>query len=114
MHELDKTHGSETVGQLTADIDGLCEGRCDLRVQFYDQVSVLSYLIITLFYTPFNKVRNWLAYDGEQYVDDELPRHARHVTLIRKIIHDSGVLRTLLEEALNAEALVKRCVQRLD
>ena len=114
MYELDKTHGSETVGQLTADIDGLCEGRCDFRVQFYDQVSVFGDLIITLFNTPFNKVRNWLAYDGVQYVDDELPRHARHVTVIRKIIHYSWVLCTLFEEALNAEALVKRCVQRLD
>ena len=114
MHELDKTHMSEKVGQLTADIDGLCEGSSNLRVQFYDQISVLSYLIVTLFYTPFNKVRNWLAYDGEQYVDNELPRHARQVTLIRKIIHDFGVLRTLLEETLNAEPLIKRCVQSLD
>ena len=83
MHELNKTHGIEAVVQLTADIDGLCEGRCDLRVQFYDQVSVFGDLIITFFNTPFNKVRNWLAYDGVQYVDNELPRHARHVTLVR-------------------------------
>ena len=94
MHELDKTHGSETVGQLTADIDGLCEGRCDLRVQFYDQVSILSYLVVPRFNGLLNEVRDRLADDGEEHVDDPLPRQARHVTLVRQIVLDSIVLCT--------------------
>ena len=107
-------HGSKTGGQLTTDVDGSGEGCRDLRVKFDDQVSILCYGIIPLFNALLNEVRDRLANDGEEHVDDPLPRQARHVTLVRQIVLDSVILCTFFEESFDAETLVEWGVQRLD
>ena len=107
IHELDKATKSETGGQLTTYIYGPCEGCGDLWIQFYDQVSILSYLVVPCFNALLNEVRDRLADDGEEHVDDPLPRQARHVTLIRQIVLDSIVLCTFFEESFDAETLVE-------
>ena len=103
-------HGSKTGGQLTTDVDGSGKGCRDLRVKFDDQVSILCYGIIPLFNALLNEVRDRLANDGEEHVDDPLPRQARHVTLVRQIVLDSIILCTFFEESFDAETFIERCV----
>ena len=83
--------------RLTADIDACVECLGDLRVHLYEQLLLLSDLIVAESYFFLHPITERLSNDCVDHVDEPLTWDFVHVTIVREVVRDLRVLPGSLE-----------------
>ena len=58
--------------ELTANIDGLLECSCNLRIEIYNQIAILCYLVVAFLYSLTHKLFDRLADNSVDDIHDEI------------------------------------------
>ena len=91
---------------LTADIEGVFERLCNLRIKLNYQVIFLGNLIITVFDDWWDPSPKRITHNREHNIYNPLTGKTANVTLIWEMTADLLILHAHLENVLDIKALI--------
>ena len=92
--------------ELTADVEGVTEGRGNLRVELNHEILLRRKLIVTILDLLGDPLSQVIAHDRVDYVDDPLPWKLGNVSLVWHVVLHLLVLHAEVEDSFHCETLV--------
>ena len=92
--------------ELTADVEGVTEGRGNLRVELNHEILLRRKLIVTILDLLGDPLSQVIAHDRVDYVDDPLPWKLGNVSLVWHVVLHLLILHTEVEDSFHCETLV--------